>query len=126
MSYYMRKINQARKAQLFGSVSTINTISDNPLPSAPLLKIPKKKDIKKKLKIVVNLSNELQDENNVLKDMKDDWVPFKDIFKQRLKIGELHIKQYKAIEELNYVESFFPEEKKNRFFYFREVNISFP
>ena len=126
MSYYMRRMRQARKAHLLGSVTTININSDQPPPSAPLLKIPKKKDIKKKLKIIVELSNDLQDENNVLKDMKDAWVPFKDIYNQRLKIGELHIKQHKAIEELNYIESFFPDEKKNRFFFFREVKISFP
>ena len=87
---------------------------------------PKKSEIKKQLKIIVYQSNILQDENNKLKDMKDQWVPFKEIFAQRIHIGKLCQEQYTAIEVLKKIESFYPKEKHNRFYYFKDVPISFP
>ena len=98
----------------------------NKQPSAPSTPKPPKSEIKKQLKIVVNLSNTLQDENNKLQDMKDAWVPFKEIFSQRLLIGKLHCEQYKAIKHLEYIESFYPNRKHNRFFYFIDKPIYFP
>ena len=85
-----------------------------------------KSAIKKKLKVVVNLSNTIQDENNKLQDMKDAWVPFRQIFDQRLLIGNLCCQQYQAIKELEHEESFYPEEKQNRFFYFKDKPIYYP
>ena len=87
---------------------------------------PPKSDIKKYLKIVVDFSNIIQDENNKLQDMKDAWEPFEKIFSQRLYIGKLCVKRQQAIKDLQYIESFYPEEIKNRFFYFRDKPIYFP
>ena len=93
-------------------------------PTAPAAQKPPRSEIKKQLKAVVTLSNTIQDENNKLQDMKDAWVPFKDIFKQRLLIGELCCQQYQAIKHLKHIESFYPEEIKNRFFLFpRQADI---
>ena len=103
-----------------------SAISQQSIASAPELKKPKKSEIKKQLKIVVDLSNTIQDENNKLQDLKDAWVPFKQIFHQRLMIGELCCQQYRAIKHLEYLESFHPEEVKNRFYYFRDRPIYFP
>ena len=83
-------------------------------------------EIKKRLKTVVTLSNTIQDENNKLQDLKDAWVPFKQIFDQQLLIGTLCTQQYQAVKDLEYVESFYPEEKHNRFFYFRDKPIYYP
>ena len=87
---------------------------------------PKKSQIKKQLKVIVDQSNIIQDEHNKLKDMKDQWVPFKEIFQQRLYIGKLCCEQYTAIEVLKKLESFYPKQKHNRFYYFKEVPISYP
>ena len=95
-------------------------------PTAPQPQKPPKSEIKKQLKIVVNLSNTLQDENNKLQDMKDAWVPFKQIYSQRLLIGKLCCEQYQAIQHLKYLESFYPKEIHNRFFYFKDKPIYFP
>ena len=95
-------------------------------PSAPSPWKPSKSQIKKQLKIVVNLSNTLQDENNKLQDMKDAWVPFNQIYSQRLLIGKLCTEQYQAIKHLEYIESFYPDEIRNRFFYFKDKPIYFP
>ena len=113
---------EQRRRELTDQIGIIFTIQ----PTAPTPPKPKKSEIKKQLKIIVDQSNVLQDEHNNLKDMKDQWVPFKQIFNQRLYIGKLHCKQYAAIEHLKYLESFHPKEKHNRFFYFKEVPISFP
>ena len=96
------------------------------IASAPELEKPRKSEIKKQLKVVVNLSNTIQDENNKLQDLKKAWVPFKRIFRQRLLIGELCCQQYQAIKHLEYLESFYPEELKNRFYYFSDKPIYFP
>ena len=85
-----------------------------------------KSDIKKYLKIVVDLSNIIQDENNILQDMKDAYFPFNEILTQRLYIGRLCSKQYQAIKDLEYVESLYPDEIRNRFFYFKDKPIYFP
>ena len=98
----------------------------NKQASAPSLPKPPKSDIKKQLKVVVNLSNKIQDENNKLQDMKDAWVLFKEIFSQRLYIGKLCCEQCQAIKHLEHIESFYPKEIKNRFFYFRDKPIYFP
>ena len=103
-----------------------SAISQQSIASAPEMEKPKKSEIKKQLKIVVDLSNTIQDENNKLQDLKDAWVPFKQIFHQRLMIGELCCQQYRAIKHLEYLESFHPEEVKNRFYYFRDRPIYFP
>ena len=101
-------------------------ISLQSIASAPEMEKPKKSEIKKQLKVVVDLSNTIQDENNKLQDLKDAWVPFKRVFRQRLLIGELCCQQYQAIKHLEYLESFYPEEVKNRFYYFRDKPIYFP
>ena len=101
-------------------------LSQQSIASAPEIQKPPKSEIKKQLKTVVTLSNTLQDENNKLQDMKDAWVPFKQIYQQRLLIGELCCQQYQAIKHLEYLESFYPNEIKNRFFYFRNKPIYFP
>ena len=84
------------------------------------------KAIKKKLKIVVNLSNDIQDENNKLQDLKDAWAPFRELLNQRILIGDLCAQQYRAIKEMEQEEMVFPDEKNNRFFYFREKPIYWP
>ena len=94
--------------------------------STPLIPKPSKSKIKKQLKTIVNLSNTIQDENNKLQDMKDAWVPFKEIFYQRLFIGKLCCQQCQAIKHLEYIESFYPKKKRNRFFYFKDKPIYFP
>ena len=94
--------------------------------SAPVLPKPSKSAIKKKLKIVVDLSNTIQDENNKLQDMKDAWVPFRELQQQRLLIGDLCAQQYRAIKEMEQEESAFPDEKNNRFFYFKDKPIYWP
>ena len=117
MKYYMFSYNRAR---------LLNLRAQNAQPSAPSIPIPPKSQIKKQLKIVVDLCNTLQDENNKLQDMKDAWVPFKQIFSQRLLIGKLCCEQYQAMEHLKYLESFYPGEIHNRFFYFKDKPIYFP
>ena len=85
-----------------------------------------KSAIKKKLRVVVNLSNTIQDENNKLQDMKDAWAPFRELLQQRLLIGDLCSQQYRAIKEMEHEESVFPDEKNNRFFYFKDKPIYWP
>ena len=122
---YHRAASLARREQRRRElIEQINVIFGVSSPSAPLK--PKKSEIKKQLKIVVNQSGVLQDENNKLKDMKDQWLPFNQIYQQRLLIGNLVTEQHKAIEQLLYLESFYSDEKHNRFYYFKEIPISFP
>ena len=85
-----------------------------------------KTEIKKQLKAVVTLTNTIQDENNKLQDMKDAWKPFKDIFRQRLLIGELCCQQHQTIKHLEHLESFYLEERHDRFFYFKDKPIYWP
>ena len=118
---YYFPYRRARRANL---IAQRNKQDRTPLiPSPPK---PPKSEIKKQLKIIVNLSNTLQDENNKLQDMKDAWVPFKEIFSQRLLIGKLCSEQYQAMKRLKYVESFYPGKIHNRFFYFKDKPIYFP
>ena len=89
--------------------------------------IPPVSSIKKQLKKVVKSSNTLLDAVNELKDMKENYnIPFRKLFQQRLHISELCIKQREEIAYLHHLESFYPDEKRNRFFYFREVPIPWP
>ena len=81
-------------------------------------KVKARREIKRKLKVVVNLSNDIQDENNKLQDMKDAWEPMRKLIDQRMLIGDLCAQQYRAIKELERAEMVFPEERNNRFFYF--------
>ena len=76
--------------------------------------------IKKYLKIVVEFSNLIQDEKNILQDM----------IKANIQIGEqynyvirLIRKQNQAIKDLVRVELEYPGEIHNRFFYFRDKPI---
>ena len=89
-------------------------------------KVKARREIKKKLKAVVNLSNDIQDENNKLQDMKDAWEPIRKLIDQRILIGDLCAQQYRAIKELERAEIVFPEERNNRFFYFRDKPIYWP
>ena len=89
-------------------------------------KVKARREIKRKLKVVVNLSNDIQDENNKLQDMKDAWEPIKKLIDQRLLIGDLCAQQYRAIKELERAEMVFPEERNNRFFYLRDKPIYWP
>ena len=86
----------------------------------------RKNSIKKYLKIVVDLSNTIQDENNKLQDMKDAWVPFNQLLQQRMTISRLCTLQQRAIKDLQIEESFYPEEKNDRFFYFKDKPIYWP
>ena len=58
-------------------------------------KVKARRTIKRKLKVVVNLSNDIQDENNKLQDMKDAWEPMRKLIDQRLLIGDLCAQQYR-------------------------------
>ena len=89
-------------------------------------KVKARREIKRKLKVVVNLSNNIQDENNKLQDMKDAWKPMRKLIDQRMLIGDLCAQQYRAIKELEQAEMAFPEERNNRFFYFRDKPIYWP
>ena len=89
-------------------------------------KVKARREIKKKLKVVVNLSNDIQDENNKLQVMKDAWEPVRKLIDQRILIGDLCAQQYRAIKELEQAEMVFPEERNNRFFYFRDKPIYWP
>ena len=89
-------------------------------------KVKARREIKRKLKVVVNLSNDIQDENNKLQDMKDAWEPIRKLIDQRMLIGDLCAQQYRAIKELEKAEMVFPEERNNRFFYFRDKPIYWP
>ena len=113
---YYFPYRRARRANLIAQREKEQTTTQKPCKS----------EIKNRLNTIVNLSNIIQDENNKLQDMKDAWVPFKEIFSQQLYIGKLCTQQCQAIKELKYVESFYPKEKRNRFFYFREKPIYFP
>ena len=80
----------------------------------------------RKLKAVVNLSNDIQDENNKLQEMKDAWRPMRELINQRMLIGDLCSQQYRAIKELEQAEMVFPKERNNRFFYFKDKPIYWP
>ena len=114
MSYYYFPYMRSLRAQ------------QNEEAAAPIIPRPPKSEIKKQLKVVVSLSNIIQDENNKLKSMKDAYLPFKDILKQRLLIGNLSNKQNQAIKQLEYLESFYYGGKNNRFFYFIDKPIYWP
>ena len=89
-------------------------------------KVKTRSEIKRKLKAVVNLSNDIQDENNKLQEMKDAWRPMRELINQRMLIGDLCSQQYRAIKELEQAEMVFPKERNNRFFYFKDKPIYWP
>ena len=76
--------------------------------------------IKKYLKIVVELSNLIQDEKNILQDMRSANIPYRD---QYIYVRSLCVKQDQAIRDLVRVELEYPGEIHNRFFYFRDKSI---
>ena len=82
-----------------------------------------KNHIKKYLKIVVEFSNIIQDEKNILQDMIKARFPYKDINEQRVYVNRLCIKQRNAIRDLENVENQYPGEIHNRFFYFIDKPI---
>ena len=82
-----------------------------------------RKNIKKYLKIVVEYSNIIQDEKNILKDMKNANFPQQDINNQFFYVGRLILKQQGAIHDLQMVESQYPGEIHNRFFYLNDKSI---
>ena len=82
-----------------------------------------KNHIKKYLKIVVEFSNIIQDEKNILQDMIKARFPFKDINEQQIYVNKLCSKQRNAIVDLKNVESQYPGEINNRFFYFENKPI---
>ena len=79
--------------------------------------------IKKYLKIVVEFSNIIQDEKNNLQDMIKSRFPYKDINEQQIYVNRLCIKQRQAIKDLVNVETQYPGEIHNRFFYFKDKSI---
>ena len=82
-----------------------------------------KNHIKKYFKIVVEFSNIIQDEKNILQDMIKARFPFKDINEQQIYVNRLCAKQRRAIQDLKNVESQYPGEINNRFFYFENKPI---
>ena len=76
--------------------------------------------IKKYLKIVVEFSNLIQDEKNILQDMIKANIP---IGEQYNYVIRLIRKQNQAIKDLVRVELEYPGEIHNRFFYFRDKPI---
>ena len=82
-----------------------------------------KNHIKKYLKIVVEFSNIIQDEKNILQDMIKARFPFKDINEQKIYVNRLCTKQRNAIIDLKNVERQYPGEINNRFFYFKYKSI---
>ena len=82
-----------------------------------------RRNIKKYLKIVVEFSNLIQDEKNILQDMIKANLPREDIIGQRDYVFSLILKQRQAIYDLVKVELQYPGEIHNRFFYFRDKPI---
>ena len=82
-----------------------------------------RRHIKKYLKIVVEFSNIIQDEKNILQDMIKARFPYKDINEQQVYVNRLCIKQRQAIKDLVKVELQYPGEIHNRFFYFLDKPI---
>ena len=76
--------------------------------------------IKKYLKIVVEFSNLIQDEKNILQDMIKANIP---IVEQYNYVIRLIRKQNQAMKDLVRVELEYPGEIHNRFFYFRDKTI---
>ena len=76
--------------------------------------------IKKYLKIVVEFSNLIQDEKNILQDMIKANIP---IGEQYNYVIRLIRKQNQAMKDLVRVELEYPGEIHNRFFYFRDKTI---
>ena len=79
--------------------------------------------IKKYLKIVVEFSNLIQDEKNILQDMKKANFNQQDIRTYTDYVLRLILKQRNAIKDLVNVEKQYPGEIHNRFFYFKDKNI---
>ena len=82
-----------------------------------------RRHIKKYLKIVVEFSNLIQDEKNILHDMMKANLPREDIINQRDYVFRLILKQKQATHDLVKVELQYPGEIHNRFFYFRDKLI---
>ena len=76
--------------------------------------------IKKYLKIVVEFSNLIQDEKNILQDMIKSNIPIEDQYNYVIRLIQ---KQNQAIKDLVKVELEYPGEIHNRFFYFRDKPI---
>ena len=82
-----------------------------------------RRHIKKYLKIVVEFSNLIQDEKNILHDMRNANFPREEVINQRDYVFRLILKQKKAIHDLVNVELQYPGEIHNRFFYFKDKQI---
>ena len=82
-----------------------------------------RKNIKKYLKIIVEFSNIIQEEKNILQDMKNANFTQQDIKDQYNHVIRLILKQRMAMREFRLVEEQYPEEIKNRFFYFKDKCI---
>ena len=76
--------------------------------------------IKKYLKIVVEFSNLIQDEKNILQDMIKANIPIEDQYNYVIRLIQ---KQNQAMKDLVRVELEYPREINNRFFYFRDKPI---
>ena len=87
------------------------------------LKWKMRRRIKKYLKIVVEFSNLIQDEKNILQDMKKANFNQQDIRTYTDYVLRLILKQRNAIKDLVNVEKQYPGEIHNRFFYFRDKSI---
>ena len=79
--------------------------------------------IKKYLKIVVEFSNLIQDEKNILQDMKAAYLNQQDINMQYNYVLRLISKQRNAIKDLINVELQYPNQIHRRFFYFIDKKI---
>ena len=76
--------------------------------------------IKKYLKIVVEFSNLIQDEKNILQDMIKANIQIEDQYNYVIRLIK---KQNQSIKDLVRVELEYPGEIHNRFFYFRDKTI---
>ena len=82
-----------------------------------------RKVIKKYLKIVVEFSNLIQDEKNILIDMVKNNFPTNEINKQYNYVNRLCLKQKDCIRDLLLEESKCQDEIYKRFYYFKEKRI---
>ena len=82
-----------------------------------------RRHIKKYLKIVVEFSNLIQDEKNILQDMIKAGFPGDAIIKQQDYVFSLILKQRQAIHDLVNTELQYLGEINNRFFYFIDKPI---
>ena len=102
---------------IYGALSLIRSVDEW------RQKRKQKRTIKKFLKIVVDFSNLIQDEKNILNDMIKANFPPIEINNQYIFVSRLCVKQQNAIKDLLNEESKCQDEIYKRFFYFRDKPI---